>query len=109
MISAALDKQGNVLMDDVPKALFPWWSFTKPVLATLILRAVEAGKLDLDAPFDGHPFTLLQLLQQRAGLPDYGPLPAYQSAVKAGESPWSAARLLRETGYPETVYDPGTR
>lgn len=109
MISAALNKQGDVLRDDMPDALFPWWSFTKPVLATLILQAVEIGKLDLDAPFDGHPFTLLQILQQRAGLPDYGPLPSYKAAVQAGETPWPAERLLRETGYPETIYDPGTR
>ena len=109
MISAVLDKQGKILQDDAPQAQFPWWSFTKPVLAALILRAVEAGTLDLDAPFDGQPFNLLQILQHRSGLPDYGPLPAYKAAVNAVETPWPAERLLREARYPETVYETGTR
>ena len=109
MISTALDKHGSVLRDDVPEALFPWWSFTKPVLAVLVLRAVKAGKLDLDAPFEGNRFTLLQILQQRSGLPDYRPLPAYKKAVEAGEAPWTADRMLSEANYPELAYEPGKR
>lgn len=109
MISAVLNAQGDVLQDDAPNAVFPWWSFSKSVLAALILRAAESGTLDLDAPFNGHPFTLLQILQHRAGLPDYGPLPAYQKAVKDGEPPWPTEHLLDETRFPELAYVPGSR
>ena len=109
MISAVLDERGNVLQDDAPSALFPWWSFTKPVIAALVLRLVEAGKLNLDQPNDGHPFTLLRILQHRAGLRDYGPLDTYKSAVSAGETPWSAQRLLDEVSYTDLAYAPGSR
>jgi CubicO group peptidase (beta-lactamase class C family) len=49
----------------------PWWSFTKLVIATAALRVVELGSLELDAPISRESYTLRQLLQHEAGLPDY--------------------------------------
>ena len=59
----------------------PWWSFTKTVLAAASLLLVNEEKLFLDERLENQPFTLLQLLQHRAGVPDYGSLPEYQAAV----------------------------
>ena len=50
----------------------PWWSFTKTVLAAAALALVRDGRLALDEPLPGRPYTLRQLLQHRAGLTDYG-------------------------------------
>jgi len=74
--------------------LFPWWSFTKTILAVAALRLVEAGKLELDARRPGKPYTLRQLLLHRAGVPNYGRLQAYHEAVARGEDAWPRARLL---------------
>jgi CubicO group peptidase (beta-lactamase class C family) len=45
------------VLDDTPATgagamldTFPWWSFTKTVLAIAALRLGEVGKLELDAP-----------------------------------------------------------
>ena len=50
----------------------PWWSIAKTVLASAALLLVAAGRLQLDEPIRGRPFTLRQLLQHRAGLRCYG-------------------------------------
>jgi len=52
-----------------PAAVFPWWSFTKTVLAICALRLVAKGRLALDGSVAGHTFTLRQMLQHRTGLP----------------------------------------
>ncbi|WP_010141619.1 serine hydrolase, partial [Oceanicola sp. S124] len=36
-----------------PGLVFPWWSFTKTVIAVCALRAAERGRLDLDAVQQG--------------------------------------------------------
>lgn len=107
MISAVLDRNGNLLRDDAPEALFPWWSFTKPVIAALVLRRAEEGGVDLDAPLPGEPFSLRQLMQHRSGLHDYGPLPAYKSAVTAGQAPWPPEDLLATVRAEGPAFMPG--
>lgn len=107
MIIAVLDGAGTILRDDNPRAVLPWWSFTKPAIAALVLKAAEEGLLDLEAALPGWPFTIRQLLQHRAGLRDYGSLPAYKSAVANRETPWSARRLLAEARARELDYPPG--
>jgi CubicO group peptidase (beta-lactamase class C family) len=72
----------------------PWWSFTKTVLAAAALVLVERDDWQLDTSFDGHAFTLRQVLSHTAGLPDYGTLAAYHQAVAAGEAPWPVDVLL---------------
>ncbi|MBS1182605.1 MAG: beta-lactamase, partial [Proteobacteria bacterium] len=74
--------------------LFPYWSFTKAVIALCALKLSERGEIDLDAPLDGEPYTLRQLLNHTAGLPDYCVLADYHKAVAADEAPWPRDKLL---------------
>ncbi|MDB5534926.1 MAG: hypothetical protein JWO28_3241 [Hyphomicrobiales bacterium] len=89
----------------------PWWSFTKTVLAAAALVLVARGRLALDEPLDTlaftRSFTLRQLLQHTAGLPDYGSLPAYHAAVAAAEAPWPVDDLLRRAGADTLLFQPG--
>lgn len=87
----------------------PWWSFTKLVIATAAMKLVEQGFLDLDTPLSERSFTLRQLLQHEAGLPDYGWLKSYHSAVASGDEPWSAEEIISRTfeAYPQ--WAPGAR
>ncbi len=86
----------------------PWWSFTKTALAAAALVLVARGRLDLDAPLSGKPFTLRQLLQHRSGLADYGTLPAYHQAVATGEAPWAVPDMLARAGANKLIRRPGT-
>src|SRR5437588_4836668 len=87
----------------------PWWSFTKLVIATAALKLVELGSLDLDGSLPGRPFTLRQLLQHEAGLPDYGWLETYHSAVANGDKPWSLDEIISRTVKAYPTWAPGTR
>ncbi len=89
------------------EALFPWWSFTKTILAVATLRLSEQGAIDLDAPYDGQPCTLRQLLQHRAGVPDYGRLAAYHAAVAGNEPAWPHERLLAAVNVDTLDFLPG--
>lgn len=87
--------------------LFPYWSFTKTVIAICVLQVMEQGKLDLDDKFSDWPFTWRQLLNHTSGLPDYGALPAYQQAVAEYETPWDRERLLAQTLSKGVRFGPG--
>jgi D-alanyl-D-alanine carboxypeptidase len=89
-------------------SLFPWWSFTKTVIAICALRLVEQGHLELDALRPDRTYTLRQLLQHRAGVPNYGSLKAYHEAVGHNDAPWSRARLLAAVGADRLDFPPGT-
>ncbi len=65
------------------------------------------GRLSLDAPVGEHPFTLRQLLQHTAGVPDYGGVPAYQEAIARKTAPWGEAELLRRVGADKSLFRPG--
>ena len=67
-----LIEDDEVVSEDQSEAIVPWWSFTKTVIAAAALVLVRDGKLLLDTPVTGKPFTLRQLLQHQSGLPDYG-------------------------------------
>src|SRR5262245_34684510 len=71
-------------------ASVPWWSFTKTALATVALQLVAQGHLSLDDLIDSRPYTLRQLLQHRAGVPDYSGLAAYHEAIRQGDTATSA-------------------
>lgn len=88
-------------------ALVPWWSFAKTALAAAALALVGDGRLGLDTPVRAWPFTLRQLLQHRAELPDYGHLAAYHESVAAGEQPWARDMLLRRVGADKLIFEPG--
>nr|WP_217807891.1 serine hydrolase domain-containing protein [Oceanibacterium hippocampi] len=89
-------------------SLFPWWSFAKTLLAICALRLAEQGRIDLDRPSAEAPFTLRQLLQHRAGVPNYGQLPSYHEAVARGDPPWSRETLLAAVGADQPEFPPGT-
>ncbi len=71
ILTAAVE--GGHLRGPEPAPLpVPWWSLTKTALAAAALALVAGGALALDRPLPGKPFTLRQLLQHTAGVPDYG-------------------------------------
>jgi CubicO group peptidase (beta-lactamase class C family) len=90
----AVSHDGTIVNERASAAIVPWWSFTKTVIAAAALILVQDGRLQLDETLDGQPFTLRQLLQHRAGLPDYGTLPEYHAAVRRGNEPWPVSELL---------------
>lgn len=85
----------------------PWWSFTKTVLAAASLLLVNKGKLTLDERLKNQPLTLRQLLQHRAGVPDYGPLPEYHTAVARKNEPWTEKELLQRVNAEKLLFVPG--
>jgi D-alanyl-D-alanine carboxypeptidase len=105
-ITARIDSTVG-LVDCAQQSRIPWWSFTKTALATAALRLVAQERLRLDEPFDGRPYTLRQLLQHRAGVPDYGGLPSYHAAVQRGEKPWDVGQLLDRVGADRLDFEPG--
>ena len=106
-LTARYDESGAHGADD-DGARVPWWSFTKTALAAAAMQLVAAGRLDLDAQIGGRAYTLRQLLQHTAGVPNYGNDPAYRSAVANGEEPWTVAELLRRSGGERQMFEPGT-
>jgi D-alanyl-D-alanine carboxypeptidase len=88
-------------------ALLPWWSFGKAVLAAAAFKLAEQGRLALDTPFDGRPYTLRQLLAHRAGVPDYGSLAEYHAAVARGDAAWSVDEVLRRADANRLLFTPG--
>ncbi len=98
-------RDGDVRTDS--GARVPWWSFSKTVLASAALALVALDRVQLDRRLSGKPFRLRQLLQHRAGLPDYGSLRAYHEAVAAGERPWPVDDMLRRVRADTLLYEPG--
>ncbi len=99
--------ENGVLVEDPGPTPVPWWSFTKCALAAGALALVADGILRLDAPLGDRPFSLRQLLEHRAGLPDYGHLGAYQEAVERREAPWDTKTLLRRVAAERLLFEPG--
>jgi D-alanyl-D-alanine carboxypeptidase len=87
--------------------LVPWWSFTKTALAAAALRLVAERRLSLDDWIDGRPYSLRQLLQHRAGVPNYGRLAAYHDAVARADTPWTVAELLQRVAAERLDFAPG--
>ena len=96
---------GAVYGDDA--TVVPWWSFTKTVIAAAALALVRDRRLALDTALPAG-YTLRQLLQHRAGLPDYGSLDDYHAAVARHDDAWPAAELLERANARRQIYPPGT-
>jgi len=104
--AAKIDAGGALISDDSRGQLFPWWSLSKTVLAACVLELVARGAWALDGPLPGRRWTLRQLLQHRAGVPNYGRLAAYHEAVARGGEPWTVDDLLERVGT-ELDFSPG--
>jgi len=106
ILTAAVE--GGRLRDpDADPTTVPWWSLTKTALAAAALALVAGGALALDRQLSGRAFTLRQLLQHTAGLPDYGGLRDYDEAVARGDAPWSDERLLTRVDAERLLFPPG--
>lgn len=89
-------------------ALVPWWSYGKTVLAAATFKLAEQGRLDLDAPYDGKPYTLRQLLAHTAGVRNYQHVADYHAAVARGEDAWPVEDLLARADAGTLLFAPGT-
>jgi CubicO group peptidase (beta-lactamase class C family) len=69
---------------------------------------VDNGRLALDAPLPGRPYTMRHLLQNTAGVPNYGGLEDYHAAVARGDEPWPARALLERVRVDRLRFAPGT-
>lgn len=107
MIDHCLVACGQVVARRGAAVPVPWWSVTKTVLAAAALALVRDGRLALDRPCPGFPFSLRQLLRHEAGLADYGEYAAYHAAVATGEAPWSTEELLARLDAARLRYPPG--
>ncbi|SFB07997.1 CubicO group peptidase, beta-lactamase class C family [Poseidonocella pacifica] len=88
-------------------ALFPYWSFTKTVIAICAVALAGDGSVDLDAALPGEDFTLRQLLAHSAGLRDYGGLAEYHRDVAAGRAPWTRQRVVDAVRGQGPLFAPG--
>ena len=105
-LTARIDADGE------PKACadqthVPWWSFTKTAMAAAALKLVARGCFSLDDRIGGRPYTLRQLLQHRAGVPNYGKLASYHAAVERGEKPWEVGQMLARVASDRLDFEPG--
>jgi CubicO group peptidase (beta-lactamase class C family) len=107
VISHVLVREGAVVTSNGDAADVPWWSFSKTVIAAAALALVRDGRLAIDEPLPNQAYTLRQLLQHRAGLAEYGRLPAYHEAVARNEDAWPADEMLARAGAGRLVYEPG--
>ena len=105
---SSLVVNGQLLTNDRPEPVVPWWSFTKTVLAATALTLVRDGLVGLDDRVAGQPFTLRQLLRHEAGLADYGELAEYHAAVANNEPAWSADEMMQRLDGARLRYSPGT-
>ncbi len=107
MTSCVAVREGQVVQGADQTSDVPWWSFTKTVMAAAALALVRDRRLALDDTLPGHAFTLRQLLQHRAGLRDYGAVPAYREAVARREAAWPVEAMLERARADVPLGSPG--
>src|SRR5262245_16050813 len=107
VISQVVFHDGCIVADQFSTMDVPWWSFTKTVIAAAALALVGEGRLALEQPLGLEGYTLRQLLQHRAGLPDYGSVAAYHEAVARHQDAWTPTELLERARARELLFQPG--
>ena len=105
-IAIAVVRDGELVRGDLHAPPTLWWSFTKTVLAAAAMSLAGDGKLALDAPLQGKPYTLLQLLRHSAGVPNYSDLEMYAQAVARGDAPWPADEMLARVDADALLFAP---
>jgi D-alanyl-D-alanine carboxypeptidase len=90
-------------------------SVTKSVIAAQVMQMVEAGELSLDAPasdylpanfdFDTNGATIRQLLEMRAGIPDWYGEDMEERLATHRRRDWTAAEVLALVGPDRTPAD----
>jgi len=97
-------------------AAFYIYSVTKTVIAALVLRLAEDGRLALDQPVQRYlpelplatPVPLRRLLNHTGGLPDYGALASYTRDLRADPAhPWTPDEFLQHTLLDGLRFAPG--
>jgi D-alanyl-D-alanine carboxypeptidase len=92
-------------------------SNTKPMTATIVLQAVQEGKLALEDPIskyrpdvpNGKNITIAQLLSMRSGLPSYTEDPAFLRTIDENKQRvWDPEELLALSFEKPPVFPPGT-
>lgn len=106
--SCRVTDDGLEVVSGDDELIFPYWSFTKTAIAICALKLVEEAKVTLDEPVLGQPFTLRQLLNHTAGLPDYRTLKDYRKAVQNDEEPWSREDLFQTAMAQGIMFAPAT-
>lgn len=104
---AVVDDDGIICSTVDASARFAYWSFTKTIIAVCVLKLAEKGLVDLDTKFQERAYTLRQLLNHTAGLPDYGALTAYHDAVAKSERPWTREKLMAMSLANGGLFEPG--
>lgn len=100
-------------------ARFYIYSITKPLLATVAMNLVQAGRMDLDASLAPQfaqipyavesPVTLRQLLSHTGGLPGYGDGTAYVEALQSKpRQAWTTEKFLQVAQAQGQLFLPGT-
>jgi CubicO group peptidase (beta-lactamase class C family) len=108
MIARVVVEGGAIVHEEGDRSDVPWWSVTKTAIAAATLVLAGDGRLDLDAPLPGRPYTLRLLLQHRAGLRDYGGVVAYKQAVARHDEAWPPAVMLELARADQPACEPGT-
>lgn len=101
-----------------PELPFAVYSISKTILAILTLQLNEAGRLVIDnaarrylsasqARYLSPEITIRQLMGHTSGLPDYGPLPEYHTAVRQGQRAWSFDEYMERTQATTLLFPPG--
>lgn len=101
-----------------PDRPFAVYSISKTILAILTLQLNEAGRLVIDnaarrylsasqARYLSPEITIRQLMGHTSGLPDYGPLPEYHTAVRQGQRAWSFDEYMERTQATTLLFPPG--
>lgn len=102
-IAQVKDQQGSAEAE----LRFPYWSFTKTVIAICALTLAERGVIQLDSLIDGQPYTLRQLLRHTSGLADYGQIIDYHRDVASNSLPWPRDKLLAAVLAQGQLFSPG--
>jgi len=119
-LQVGISKSGSLYWVDSVGSLgssdsYDIWSVTKTLTTTLVLREVEAGHLDLDAPlpqlsalpsFNASQFTVRELLSHRSGLVPYRDSPTYVANPNSITTPASA---LAAAAAEPLQFAPGTQ